>query len=77
VFPFDATELAQESGSIKTVNTIMLGCLLGSGLLPCTVEEFWATVTRKMPPHLTQANSQAYINGVAMGRRFQPDKART
>lgn len=71
VFAFDATRLAQESGSVKTMNTIMLGCLLGSGLLPCTVDEFWATVTRKMSPELTQANSEAFRNGVEMGRQLQ------
>ena len=72
VFPFDATRLAQESGSAKTMNTIMLGCLLGSGLLPCTVDEFWSTVTRRMPPQLTTTNAKAFLSGVEMGRKFQP-----
>ncbi len=74
VFPFDATRLAQDSGSIKTMNTIMLGCLLGSGLLPRTVEEFWQTVTRVMPPALTEANAEAFSNGVEMGRKFRLDE---
>jgi len=72
VFPFDATRLAQESGSVKTMNTIMLGCLLGSGLLPRTAEEFWRTVTRVMPPDLVKANAEAFSNGVKMGRKFLP-----
>jgi indolepyruvate ferredoxin oxidoreductase beta subunit len=75
VFPFDATQLAQESGSVKTINTIMLGCLLGSGLLPCTDNEFWQTVTRVMPPKLTKANAKAFSNGVEVGKQLCLEEA--
>ena len=75
VFPFDATQLAQESGSVKAVNMIMLGCLLGSGSLPCTTEEFWNAATRGMPKKLTATNNRAFTNGVEKGRTFRlPDE---
>ncbi len=70
-YAFDATELAIEAGSVRAVNIIMLGCLLGSGLLPCTAGDFWNTVTKTMPPHLVTANNNAFSRGVELGKSFR------
>lgn len=75
-FPFDATRRAAEAGSGRTLNIIMLGCLLGSGSLPCTVDDFWGTAVRKMPPALTESNSRAFFSGVELGKRFQLGEAK-
>lgn len=67
VVPIDATALALESGSVKTLNAIMLGCLLGSGLLPSSAEDFWLTLAETVPPAMAEANRMAFERGVAAG----------
>ncbi len=71
VLTLDATRAATETGTVKAMNLIMLGCLLGSDMLPCTPEEFWKVVAQRVPPSLAEANAQAYNRGVAMGKNFQ------
>ncbi len=63
-FPFDATQYAAEAGSIKALNMVMLGCLLGSGCLPCTADSFWNTVSKRLPPALKETNTKAFMKGV-------------
>jgi indolepyruvate ferredoxin oxidoreductase beta subunit len=77
VYAFDATQQAAQAGSPKTLNILMLGCLLGSGSLPCTPHDFWMSVTRTMPPNLADINRQAFGAGVEMGRKLQISKTCT
>jgi indolepyruvate ferredoxin oxidoreductase beta subunit len=63
-FTFDATQLAQEAGSTKALNMVMLGCLLGSGCLPCSADEFWSAVSQQMPPATRETNTNAFRKGV-------------
>ncbi len=60
----DATRLAAEAGSSRALNMIMLGCLLGSGLLPFAVDDFWNAVASRIPPGLREANTRAFHAGV-------------
>jgi len=62
-FTFDATGCAVEAGSAKTLNMVMLGCLLGSGALPCAAEDFWNSVSEGIPPVLREANTKAFLKG--------------
>ena len=71
VFAFSATYCAVEAGSVRTLNMVMLGCLLGSGLLPCPADDFWTIATRTMPRALLEANARAFASGVKTGNRFQ------
>jgi indolepyruvate ferredoxin oxidoreductase beta subunit len=71
VCAFDATEIAVETGSAKAVNIVMLGCLLGSGVLPCLADVFWDIVARKIPPRLADVNAMAFSRGVDVGGRLQ------
>ncbi len=75
VLPFEATALAREAGSVKVMNTIMLGCLLGSGMLPCSAEEFWSRAARGMPPALAESNTKAFFRGVEVGGEFRVGEA--
>jgi indolepyruvate ferredoxin oxidoreductase beta subunit len=68
VFAFDATRWAIEAGSARTLNSVMLGCLLGSGLLPVAADRFWQIVCRRMPPALSEINTRAFEKGVELGR---------
>ena len=71
VFCLDATQLAQRAGSAKTLNMVMVGCLIGSGSLPFAAEAFWDTAAKSMPPRLADMNTKAFMSGVEMGRTFQ------
>ncbi|HUU82255.1 MAG TPA: indolepyruvate oxidoreductase subunit beta [Phycisphaerae bacterium] len=71
LFTFDATERAVEAGSAATLNMIMVGCLLGSGLLPHTADSFWTLVSNKMRQDLMDVNQRAFSSGVELGRRLQ------
>jgi indolepyruvate ferredoxin oxidoreductase beta subunit len=60
---FDATHCALEAGSGRAVNMVMLGCLLGSGGLPCPAGEFWKAASKRMPSALREANAGAFWKG--------------
>ena len=68
---FDATRLAVESGSAKTLNMVMLGCLLGAGSLPCSVDDFWDAAAGTMPSKIADMNQQAFFRGVELGKDFR------
>jgi indolepyruvate ferredoxin oxidoreductase beta subunit len=70
VHAFDATQCAADVGSIRAMNMVMLGCLLGSGSLPCTADDFWRGVAKRMPPSLQQNNTKAFSIGVKVGEEF-------
>jgi indolepyruvate ferredoxin oxidoreductase beta subunit len=76
VCSFDATQAATEAGSARALNVVMLGCLVGSGWLPCTMDEFWEVVARKTRPALRDVNKRALAAGAAMGKRFALAEAR-
>ena len=63
VSALDATQCATEAGGIRALNMVMLGCLLGSSLLPCTAEEFWDGVADRTPPASRRINTQAFWKG--------------
>ncbi len=81
-FAFDATRRAQEAGSIRALNMVMLGCLLGAaslptgwggrlarqsaGALPCTTDRFWDFVSKRMPPASMDTNHHAFLGGVEL-----------
>ncbi|MBT3980821.1 MAG: indolepyruvate ferredoxin oxidoreductase [Bacteriovoracaceae bacterium] len=65
----DATELAEKAGEKKALNMVFLGCLLGSGLLPCNMDEFWGIISEKMPPKFKEINTKAFISGVEIGKQ--------
>ena len=66
---FDATAAATRAGSSKSLNMLMIGCLLGTDALPCSASEFWDSVTRVVPPKLIETNKKAFLGGVQMGRK--------
>lgn len=63
VFALDATQAAIEAGAAVSLNMVMLGCLLGSGLLPTTADEFWMKVQKRIPSALLEVNERAYRAG--------------
>jgi len=70
VFTLPATQIAEEAGSTKSVNIIMIGCLFGAGLVPYTPEEFLQSVMRKAPSHIAEKNSATFLHGVELGKQM-------
>lgn len=68
VYARDATKLAEEAGSPKTLGVVMLGWLLGSGALAATPEEFVEHVLKTTPPDIFAANERAFLLGVRASR---------
>ena len=58
----DATALAEQAGSIRTLNLVMLGSLFGADLLPYKPTDFTDTVT------LSKENQRAFTSGVTWSR---------
>ncbi len=70
-FAFDATQRAARAGSVRALNMVMLGCLLGSGSLPCSAEDFWNIVAKRMPAALGEANTKAFRGGTDLAAELQ------
>ena len=64
----DATSCAAEAGSGKSLNMVMLGCLLGSDLLPCTADDFADFLAGRLPRTLVEMNLRAFRRGVEVAR---------
>ncbi len=66
VLTFDATQCAIEAGSLKSMNLVMLGCLLGSGVLPVAPETFWDLARQRLPKAALEPNARAFIKGTRL-----------
>ena len=71
VIVLDATRCATEAGAVQALNTVMLGCLLGSELMPCTADTFWQRAETHIPARLQLINAAAFQKGVALTRESQ------
>jgi indolepyruvate ferredoxin oxidoreductase beta subunit len=67
----DFTGLAEESGSSRTLNMVMLGALFGIGLLPYSSGEFLEGVRARIPPRLAKVNEAAFLNGARVVESLQ------
>ena len=70
-FAFDASRWAVDAGSVKALNIVMIGCVLGLGSLPCTADEFWEIVSGRIPPALREANTTAFWKGAEFAKDLQ------
>ena len=71
IFSLDATCHAVRVGSARALNLVMLGCLIGYGSLPCTVEDLSKTIARRMPAASKETNNRALLLGVELVRDFR------
>jgi indolepyruvate ferredoxin oxidoreductase beta subunit len=62
-----ATELAEQAGSLKVLNIVMLGCLFGAGFLPYSADDFLSTVMPSAPAPLADTNRKAFWSGAELG----------
>jgi indolepyruvate ferredoxin oxidoreductase beta subunit len=71
LFTFDATHCAVEAGSAQALNMVMLGCLMGSGSLPCTADAFWEGASQRIPARFRVVNTKAFLAGVQFANRLR------
>lgn len=60
---FDATVLAKEAGNDLTVNMVLLGALIQTGVLPITADQIKESIKARIKPHLAEINIKAFDLG--------------
>lgn len=80
IFELDATRVAEKIGSIRVLNTVMLGVLAGRSSVPIDKRLIEATIEAESPPALAKTNVEAFRAGMAsaaeaLGRGKLPSKA--
>jgi indolepyruvate ferredoxin oxidoreductase beta subunit len=75
VHAFDATTRAAAAGSVKVLNIVMLGCLLGTEALPCGPDAFWNAVSGTIPPPVVEPNTRAFRAGVDVAKSLRAVEA--
>ncbi|MGC8933222.1 MAG: indolepyruvate oxidoreductase subunit beta [Candidatus Methanodesulfokora sp.] len=63
VYALDAVELARKAGSIKTVNSVMLGSLSGLMILPISRENLLSSLLEGVPRGTEEVNRKAFELG--------------
>ena len=72
VFTIDASSLALEAGSIRTLNIVMLGAAAGKGKLPISKTILEETIMNMVPPRTKDINRKAFAlgwNSIEAGER--------
>ena len=62
----DATALAVQAGSVKTLNIVMLGCLFATGVFPYEAAEFGDHVMGTVPARFAEVNRAAMASGMRL-----------
>lgn len=60
---FDATVLAKEAGNDLTVNMVLLGALIQTGVLPITADQIKDAIKARIKPQLAEINIKAFDLG--------------
>lgn len=74
VHSFDATQCALAVGLLKSLNIVMLGCLLATESLPCPADDFWNAARDRIPSALRTVNAIAFARGVELAKDLQPSE---
>lgn len=64
LFTVDGTRVAMDSGSIRVLNTVMLGVLAGRSSIPIARDVIERTIAEESPQALVQMNVDAFRAGV-------------
>jgi len=67
VIALDATALAQQVGNVQTLNTILLGIVAGSGVLPFAPDHLRDVILASVPKRAVEVNEKAYTAGLELG----------
>jgi len=64
LYKIDANKIAKEAGAIITKNTVMLGALAASGVLPFKAEVLLETILEDLPEKYKDVNKKAFDGGM-------------
>jgi indolepyruvate ferredoxin oxidoreductase beta subunit len=64
LYTIDALKIAKEVGAIITKNTVMLGALAASGVLPFTSDVLLETILEAVPEKYKDVNKKAFEGGI-------------
>jgi indolepyruvate ferredoxin oxidoreductase beta subunit len=70
VIAIDASQIAEESGSLLSTNIAMLGALFGIGRIPVDVETMKSVIRKKLPARPMITNIKAFDLGYATVNRL-------
>jgi indolepyruvate ferredoxin oxidoreductase beta subunit len=65
---FDAVTLAKQAGSVMSVNIVLLGALIESGILPITAEKVKEVIRAKTKKAFVESNLKAFELGFAAAK---------
>ncbi len=66
VYLFPGEKMAQEAGTKRALNIVVLGALAGTGLLPFSKEDFLQAIKKLVKPKFLEANLKAFEAGFAI-----------
>ena len=64
LYKIDANKIAKEAGAVITKNTVMLGALAASGVLPFKPEVLLETILEDLPEKYKKVNKKAFDGGM-------------
>jgi indolepyruvate ferredoxin oxidoreductase beta subunit len=64
LYKVDALKIAKEAGAVITKNTVMLGALAASGVLPFKAEVLLETILEDIPEKYKDVNKKAFEGGM-------------
>ncbi|MCF2137291.1 MAG: indolepyruvate oxidoreductase subunit beta [Candidatus Thorarchaeota archaeon] len=65
IFDFNAMSLAESAGNPQSMNMVMFGAIIGSGLVSISKETALATVAASFPGRFEEINTRAFESGYA------------
>ena len=69
----DGYDLAEKSGSVKALNTVLLGITAALGFLPFSKEDILNIISENVSPKYLDLNKKAYNIGVESGIKIAKD----
>jgi len=70
IYEFDAMQLAQEAGSSRSMNIVMFGAVIGSGITPIKKETAIQMVKEAFPDKYAEVNTLAFEAGYTAIRKM-------
>jgi indolepyruvate ferredoxin oxidoreductase beta subunit len=64
LYKIDAVKIAKKAGDLITKNTVMLGALAGSGVLPFKSDILLETILENIPSKYREMNKKAFESGL-------------
>jgi indolepyruvate ferredoxin oxidoreductase beta subunit len=69
VIAINATQMAKEAGNAQAVNSVLLGAVAGTGILPFDITVLRQTVMDGVPKKALEVNERAFDMGLEVGRQ--------